>query len=161
MSPPGRDVGAPGLDHRRLAFAVQRRGHSVCWLPRGQALHQRLGHPEKLLPPPPRRRTPGRLSITSNKGAVGTAGWENRRGVRINRSSSYSSRLAFVLRRVTGCALVVVIFIKKMFGGYDLEEFPYATMSSFESGKGILGHTAKFMGSGNSTRITMMNTGDS
>jgi hypothetical protein len=53
----------------------------------------------------------------------------------------------------------VFIFVNKMFG-YDLEEFPFATMSSIEYGKGMIGHKVKFVASGNSMQISMMSLGD-
>lgn len=52
------------------------------------------------------------------------------------------------------------VFVPKMFNSFDLEEYPYATMSSIEYGKGMLGHTAKFIASGNATKISMMNLGN-
>src|SRR5262245_7208563 len=53
----------------------------------------------------------------------------------------------------------VFVFIPKMFGGFELEEFPLATMSSIEHGKNMFGHSVKLIASGNSLKVTMMNSG--
>lgn len=54
----------------------------------------------------------------------------------------------------------VLVFINKLLGRFELEEFPYSTMSSIEHGKGLLGHSVKFIASGNALRVTMMVEGD-
>ena len=46
-----------------------------------------------------------------------------------------------------------VVFYAKKLGGYDLESFPYAHISSFEQGKNMMGHTVTFFASGN--RVSM------
>lgn len=54
----------------------------------------------------------------------------------------------------------LVLFVPKAFGAYDLEEYPYSTMSSIELSKGMLGHAATFIASGNRTKVTLMNQGE-
>lgn len=53
----------------------------------------------------------------------------------------------------------VIVFVPKMFGNYDIEEFPYSSMSSIEAGKGFLGGTAKFIASSNTMKVTTMQAG--
>jgi hypothetical protein len=54
----------------------------------------------------------------------------------------------------------VFVFVPKMFNNFELEEFPFATMSSIEYGKEMLGHSIKLIASGNSLKVTMMNQGE-
>lgn len=54
----------------------------------------------------------------------------------------------------------VFIFVPKMFNNFEMEEFPFSTMSSIEYGKGMFGHSVKFIASGNRMKITMMNKGN-
>lgn len=53
-----------------------------------------------------------------------------------------------------------VVFYAKKLAGYDLESFPYENISSFEMGKGAMGHTIAFHASGNSGRMKFINQGD-
>lgn len=53
-----------------------------------------------------------------------------------------------------------VVFFAKKLTGYDLESFPYENLSSFEMGKGMMGHTITFHASGNSGKMKWINTGD-
>lgn len=53
-----------------------------------------------------------------------------------------------------------VVFFAKKLGGYDLESFPYENISSFESGKGMMGHTLTFHASGNSGRMKWIQQAD-
>ena len=46
-----------------------------------------------------------------------------------------------------------VIFYAKKFGGYEIESFPYATISSFEGGKNMMGNNLKIITSGNTAMI--------
>jgi Bacterial PH domain/Short C-terminal domain len=46
-----------------------------------------------------------------------------------------------------------VVFYAKKMGGYDLEVFPYAAISSIETGKGMAGHHIKFFASGNEVSL--------
>jgi hypothetical protein len=46
-----------------------------------------------------------------------------------------------------------VVFYAKKVGGYDLEVFPYKSISSIETGKGMAGHHVKFFASGNEVRL--------
>lgn len=53
-----------------------------------------------------------------------------------------------------------VVFFAKKLAGYDLESFPYENISSFEMGKGMMGHTIAFHASGNSGKMKWINKGD-
>src|SRR5215207_7322140 len=53
-----------------------------------------------------------------------------------------------------------VIFYSKRLTGYDFESFPYDNISSFEQGKGIMGHRVKFFASGNEAAVKWINQGD-
>jgi hypothetical protein len=53
----------------------------------------------------------------------------------------------------------LVFFGKKMFG-YDMEVFPFANISSFEQGKGAMGHKIAFYSSGNKVTMKWINKGD-
>ena len=53
----------------------------------------------------------------------------------------------------------VVIVIEKMFG-FELEEYPYHTLSSIENSKGLLGYSLTLIASANRTKITMMAQGE-
>jgi hypothetical protein len=46
-----------------------------------------------------------------------------------------------------------VVFYAKKLGGYELESFPYGSISSFEQGKGLMGHTMTFFASGNTVHM--------
>jgi hypothetical protein len=46
-----------------------------------------------------------------------------------------------------------VVFYAKKLGGYEIESFPYATISSFEGGKNIMGNHIKIVASGNTANI--------
>jgi hypothetical protein len=46
-----------------------------------------------------------------------------------------------------------VIFYAKKFSGYEIESFPYATISSFEGGKNMMGNNLKIITSGNTAMI--------
>jgi hypothetical protein len=53
----------------------------------------------------------------------------------------------------------LIFFSKKLFG-YDLETFPYKSLSSIEQSKGIMGHTITIIASGNKATIKWISTGD-
>lgn len=53
----------------------------------------------------------------------------------------------------------ILFYGKKMFG-YDLEVFPYANISSFEIGKGMLGRSISFFSSGNKVKMKWINQGE-
>lgn len=53
-----------------------------------------------------------------------------------------------------------VIFYAKKLTGYDLEIFPYSTISSIEMGKGIMGHKIKFFASGNQASMKWIKQGN-
>lgn len=42
-----------------------------------------------------------------------------------------------------------LVFYAKKLGGYDLESFPYRSISSFEQSKNMMGHAVTFFASGN------------
>ncbi|WP_119728321.1 PH domain-containing protein [Thermomonospora amylolytica] len=42
-----------------------------------------------------------------------------------------------------------LLFYAKKIGGFELESFPYENISSFEQGKGMMGHSFSFFASGN------------
>ncbi|MBB6452253.1 hypothetical protein HNQ94_000698 [Salirhabdus euzebyi] len=46
-----------------------------------------------------------------------------------------------------------VVFYAKKLTGYELESFPLENISSFESGKGMLGHKISFFASGNKVKM--------
>ena len=46
-----------------------------------------------------------------------------------------------------------LVFYAKKLTGYDLESFPYKTLSSFERGKNMMGGTLKFHSSGNTVSM--------
>lgn len=46
-----------------------------------------------------------------------------------------------------------VVFYAKKLGGYDLESFPLENISSFESGKSMMGHKISFFASGNKVKM--------
>lgn len=54
----------------------------------------------------------------------------------------------------------LVFFGPKMFGGYDMEVFPYENISSIEMGKGLMGHHISFFASGNKATMKWINQGD-
>jgi hypothetical protein len=49
-----------------------------------------------------------------------------------------------------------LVFYAKKLGGYELESFPYHHISSFESGKNLMGHTVKMFASGNEVQVKWM-----
>jgi len=53
-----------------------------------------------------------------------------------------------------------IIFYAKKLTGYDLEVFPYSTITSIEMGKGILGHKITFFASGNKATLKWIKEGD-
>jgi hypothetical protein len=53
----------------------------------------------------------------------------------------------------------IVFFGKRTFG-FDLEVFPYSSISSIEMGKGLMGHKISFFASGNKVSMKWINTGD-
>lgn len=53
----------------------------------------------------------------------------------------------------------ILLYGKKIFG-YDLEVFPYANISSFEIGKGMLGRSVSFFASGNKVKLKWINQGE-
>lgn len=53
-----------------------------------------------------------------------------------------------------------VVFYAKRMAGYDFESFPYENISSFEQGKGMMGHRVKFFASGNEAAVKWINKGD-
>lgn len=52
-----------------------------------------------------------------------------------------------------------LVFFAKKLVGYDLESFPYASISSFEASKGLSGHSFRFAASGNDVRLKWINAG--
>lgn len=51
-------------------------------------------------------------------------------------------------------------FYAKKIIGFEFESFPYSHISSFEHGKGLMGHKIKFFASGNNVTIKWINKGD-
>lgn len=51
-----------------------------------------------------------------------------------------------------------VVFFAKKLGGYDLESFPYANISSFEQSKSLMGHSITFFATGNKVHVKWINT---
>lgn len=47
-----------------------------------------------------------------------------------------------------------LVFYAKRLTGYDIESFPYKSISSMEMGKKFLGHYIEFFASGNSAKMT-------
>lgn len=54
----------------------------------------------------------------------------------------------------------VVFYGPKMFGGYDMEIFPYSNISSIEMGKSVMGHSISLYASGNKATMKWINHGD-
>lgn len=54
----------------------------------------------------------------------------------------------------------LVFYGPKMFGGYEMEVFPYSNISSIEMGKGLMGHSITFFASGNKATMKWINQGD-
>lgn len=53
-----------------------------------------------------------------------------------------------------------ILFYGKRTFGFDLESFPYANISSFEYGKGMMGRKISFFASGNKVKMKWINAGD-
>lgn len=53
-----------------------------------------------------------------------------------------------------------LVFYAKKLGGFDLESFPFGNISSFEQGKGMMGHSFRFFASGNTVEMKWINDGD-
>ncbi|MFD2446366.1 PH domain-containing protein [Bacillus sp. CGMCC 1.16607] len=53
-----------------------------------------------------------------------------------------------------------VVFYGKRTFGFDLEVFPYSSISSIEMGKGLMGHKISFFASGNKVNMKWINIGD-
>jgi PH (Pleckstrin Homology) domain-containing protein/putative oligomerization/nucleic acid binding protein len=53
-----------------------------------------------------------------------------------------------------------VVFYAKKMTGYDLESFPYESISSFEAGKNMMGRHFKFVAGGNSVSLKWIKEGD-
>ena len=53
-----------------------------------------------------------------------------------------------------------IVFFAKKLAGYDFESIPYENISSFEMGKGMMGHSISFYAAGNSARMKWINKGD-
>lgn len=53
-----------------------------------------------------------------------------------------------------------IIFFAKKLTGYDMEVFPYSTISSIEMGKGIMGHKITFFASGNKAAMKWIKEGN-
>lgn len=53
-----------------------------------------------------------------------------------------------------------LVFYAKKLTGYDLEVFPYSTISSIEMGKNLMGHKVKFFASGNKASMKWIKEGD-
>lgn len=51
-----------------------------------------------------------------------------------------------------------VVFYAKKFTGYELESFPYGSISSFEQGKNMMGHHVTFFASGNRVHVKWIPT---
>ena len=54
----------------------------------------------------------------------------------------------------------LVFFSKSHYYGYDLESFPFETISSIEMTKKMIGHKIKLFSSGNSVSLKWINKGD-
>lgn len=50
-----------------------------------------------------------------------------------------------------------IVFYAKKLGGFDLESFPYGSISSFEQSKSMMGHQIKFFASGNTINLKWIN----
>jgi hypothetical protein len=53
-----------------------------------------------------------------------------------------------------------LVFYAKKLAGYDLEVFPYSSISSIDMGKDLMGHRISLFASGNKTSMKWINTGD-
>lgn len=53
----------------------------------------------------------------------------------------------------------LAFYSKRMFG-HDFESFPYSNISSFESGKTLMGHHVSFFASGNKVAMKWINAGN-
>ncbi|MGY4689373.1 PH domain-containing protein [Salibacterium sp. K-3] len=53
-----------------------------------------------------------------------------------------------------------LFFFAKKMTGHETESFPYSNISSFESGKGMLGHYMNFFASGNKVSMKWISDGD-
>lgn len=53
-----------------------------------------------------------------------------------------------------------IIFFAIKLTGYDMEVFPYSTISSIEMGKGIMGHKITFFASGNKATMKWIKEGN-
>jgi len=53
-----------------------------------------------------------------------------------------------------------IVFYAKKLTGYDMEIFPYSTISSIEMGKGLMGHKINFFASGNKASMKWIKEGD-
>ena len=53
-----------------------------------------------------------------------------------------------------------MVFYAKKLTGYDMEIFPYSTISSIEMSKGIMGHKIVFFASGNRASMKWIKEGD-
>ncbi len=53
-----------------------------------------------------------------------------------------------------------LVFYAKKLMGYDIEVFPYKSISSLEISKGIMGHKISFFSSGNKVVMKWINDGD-
>lgn len=51
-----------------------------------------------------------------------------------------------------------MVFFGKKLTGYDLEIFPFRNISSFATGKGLMGHNISFYATGNSVKIKWINS---
>lgn len=49
-----------------------------------------------------------------------------------------------------------LVFYAKKMTGYELESFPYRTLSSFDAGKNMMGHNITFYASGNKAHVKWM-----
>ena len=53
-----------------------------------------------------------------------------------------------------------VVFYAKKITGYEMEVFPYSTISSIEHGKGLMGHKITLFASGNKATVKWIKEGD-
>ena len=87
---------------------------------------------------------PGEEIITGVKGAYGTK--------RLGQDTVRNGIFLATDKRI--------IFFAKKLAGYDLEVFPYSTISSIEMGKGIMGHKITFFASGNKAAMKWIKEGN-
>lgn len=53
-----------------------------------------------------------------------------------------------------------LVFFALKLGGHEMESFPWSQLSSFEAGKGMLGHWYRFAAAGNKLEVKWIKDGD-